>query len=64
MLEVKNLTKKFKNFELDNVSFKLEPGYIMGFIGPRYYLFTSTRQGTCIRRCYVEKSYFEGIKAS
>jgi len=34
MLEVKNLTKKFKNFELDNVSFKLEPGYIMGFIGP------------------------------
>lgn len=34
MLEVKNLTKKFKTFELDNVSFKLEPGYIMGFIGP------------------------------
>lgn len=34
MLEVKNLTKKFENFTLDNVSFKLEPGYIMGFIGP------------------------------
>lgn len=34
MLEVKNLSKKFKNFELDNISFKLEPGYIMGFIGP------------------------------
>ncbi len=34
MLEIKNLSKKFKTFELDNVSFKLEPGYIMGFIGP------------------------------
>lgn len=34
MLEVKNLTKNFKKFKLDNVSFKLEPGYIMGFIGP------------------------------
>ena len=34
MLEIKNLSKKFKTFELDNISFKLEPGYIMGFIGP------------------------------
>lgn len=34
MLEVNNLTKDFKKFKLDNVSFKLEPGYIMGFIGP------------------------------
>lgn len=34
MLEVNNLTKQFKTFKLDNVTFKLEPGYIMGFIGP------------------------------
>ena len=34
MLEVNNLTKQFKTFKLDNVSFKLEPGYIMGCIGP------------------------------
>jgi ABC-2 type transport system ATP-binding protein len=34
MLEVNNLTKQFKTFKLDNISFKLEPGYIMGFIGP------------------------------
>ena len=34
ILEVENLTKKFKNFTLDNINFKLEPGYIMGFIGP------------------------------
>lgn len=34
MLEVNNLTKNFGDFALDNVSFKLEPGYIMGFIGP------------------------------
>lgn len=34
MLKVKNLTKEFKNFKLKNISFNLEPGYIMGFIGP------------------------------
>lgn len=34
MLKVKNLSKKFKKFELSNVSFELKPGYIMGFIGP------------------------------
>ena len=34
MLEVNNLTKNFEKFSLNNLSFKLEPGYIMGFIGP------------------------------
>lgn len=35
MLEIKNLTKEyFSGFKLDDVSFRLEPGYIMGFIGP------------------------------
>lgn len=34
MLEIENLSKKFKKFELKNVSFTLEPGFIMGFIGP------------------------------
>lgn len=34
MLKVENLNKKFKNFELKDVSFNLEPGYVMGFIGP------------------------------
>ena len=34
ILEVNNLKKEFKNFTLDDVSFNLEPGYIMGFIGP------------------------------
>ena len=33
ILEVKNLCKKYKNFELKNVSFKLPKGMIMGFIG-------------------------------
>jgi ABC-2 type transport system ATP-binding protein len=32
-LEVKNLTKKYRNFTLDNVSFTIPKGYIMGFIG-------------------------------
>lgn len=32
-IEVENLTKKYENFELQNVSFKLPKGCIMGFIG-------------------------------
>ncbi|WP_026478811.1 ABC transporter ATP-binding protein [Alkaliphilus transvaalensis] len=34
ILEVKNLSKSYKEFSLKNISFSLEPGYIMGFIGP------------------------------
>ena len=34
ILEINNLRKEFKNFTLDDISFKLEPGFIMGFIGP------------------------------
>lgn len=33
ILEVNNLRKEFKKFTLKDISFKLEPGYIMGFIG-------------------------------
>lgn len=32
-LEVKGLTKHYKGFTLDNVSFSLPAGCIMGFIG-------------------------------
>src|SRR5699024_12099885 len=32
-LEVKDLNKKYENFSLQDVSFQLEQGYIMGFIG-------------------------------
>lgn len=31
--KIENLTKNYPAFKLDNVSFNLEPGYIMGFIG-------------------------------
>lgn len=34
ILEIKNLSKSFPNFRLKEVSFFLNPGYIMGFIGP------------------------------
>ena len=33
ILSVRNLTKKYEKFELKDVSFTLEQGYIMGFIG-------------------------------
>ena len=33
ILEIKNLSKEYKNFKLDNISFSLPRGYIMGFIG-------------------------------
>lgn len=36
MLEIKDLSKEFlyEGFKLNNLSFNLKPGYIMGFIGP------------------------------
>jgi len=33
MLSVQNLSKRYEKFQLKNVSFSLEPGYIMGFVG-------------------------------
>lgn len=33
ILSVKNLSKSYKKFKLENVSFELDMGYIMGFIG-------------------------------
>jgi ABC-2 type transport system ATP-binding protein len=32
-LDIKNLSKKYEHFQLKDVSFQLEKGYIMGFIG-------------------------------
>lgn len=34
MLEVRNLSKQYKGFLLDKVSFTLPKGYIMGYVGP------------------------------
>ncbi|MCY6370884.1 ABC transporter ATP-binding protein [Clostridium ganghwense] len=34
ILEVKNLRKEYNDFTLNNISFSLEKGFIMGFIGP------------------------------
>ena len=32
-LKIEHLTKTYPSFKLNDVSFELEPGYIMGFIG-------------------------------
>ncbi|MBU3191788.1 ABC transporter ATP-binding protein [Clostridium bowmanii] len=34
ILEIKNLQKSYKNFTLDNLSFNVKRGSVMGFIGP------------------------------
>ena len=34
ILEIKNLSKSYNNFNLNNINFNLKKGYIMGFIGP------------------------------
>ena len=34
MLRVEHLSKKFDNFQLNNISFNLEEGFIMGLMGP------------------------------
>ncbi len=34
ILEIDNLSKEYADFKLDNVSFNLKRGYIMGIIGP------------------------------
>jgi ABC-2 type transport system ATP-binding protein len=34
ILELKNVNKEYKDFSLNNISFDLEEGYIMGLIGP------------------------------
>ncbi|MEG0181190.1 MAG: ABC transporter ATP-binding protein [Terrisporobacter sp.] len=34
MLRIENISKKFDNFELKNISFHLKEGFIMGLIGP------------------------------
>ena len=34
LLEVKNLSKHYKSFDLKDISFTLPKGYIMGYVGP------------------------------
>lgn len=34
LIEVKNLNKSLGDFSIQNISFSLAPGYIMGFVGP------------------------------
>lgn len=33
ILDIKNLCKSYKNFKLDNISFQIKKGFVMGFIG-------------------------------
>lgn len=35
MLEITNLHKKYKDFTLDHISFRLPKGFIMGLVGKK-----------------------------
>lgn len=36
ILEIKNLSKKYKDFELKDINLKLPKGMILGFIGEKW----------------------------
>ena len=49
MLHVEALEKSYADFRLDNISFDLPEGYIMGLIGPNGSGKTTTIKEMCIR---------------
>lgn len=61
LLEVKNLSKHYKSFDLKNISFKLPKGYIMGYVGPNGSGKTTTLNLiTGILKCSDGEVYIDG----
>lgn len=62
LLEVINLSKHYKNFDLKDISFTLPKGYIMGYVGPNGSGKTTTLNLiTGILKCNDGKVYIDGI---
>lgn len=61
LLEVKNLSKHYKSFDLKNISFTLPRGYIMGYVGPNGSGKTTTLNLiTGILKCSDGEVYIDG----
>lgn len=62
LLEVKGLTKKYKDFSLDDISFSIPPGFIMGYIGKNGAGKTTTLSAiTHLIKADAGEIYLEGI---
>lgn len=62
LLEVVNLKKHYKTFDLKDISFTLPKGYIMGYVGPNGSGKTTTlKLITGILKCSDGKVYVDGI---
>lgn len=65
LLEVKNLSKHYKSFDLKDISFTLPRGYIMGYVGPNGSGKTTTLNLiTGILRCSDGEVYIDGRTCS
>ena len=61
LLEVKNLSKHYKSFDLKDISFTLPKGYIMGYVGPNGSGKTTTLNLiTGILKCSDGEVYIDG----
>lgn len=61
LLEVRNLSKHYKSFDLKDISFTLPKGYIMGYVGPNGSGKTTTLNLiTGILKCNDGKVYIDG----
>lgn len=62
LLEVKNLSKHYKSFDLKDISFTLPKGYIMGYVGPNGSGKTTTLNLiTGILKCGGGEVYIDGF---
>lgn len=62
LLEVRNLSKHYKNFSLENINFVLPKGYIMGYVGQNGAgKSTTLNMITNICKCSEGEIYVDGI---
>lgn len=62
LLEVRNISKHYKNFSLENIDFKLPRGYIMGYVGQNGAgKSTTLNLITNICKCAEGEIYVDGI---
>lgn len=62
LLEVRNLSKRYKNFSLENINFVLPKGYIMGYVGQNGAgKSTTLNLITNICKCTEGEIYVDGI---